>query len=87
MSKLKVTLVNDFHNTRVNIVLNISDKGYFSMSKYQDRKIFKELCGHDECTCGVVRGKCFETEPSNFIPFNYEYDDEIDGIYKYRRVT
>lgn len=87
MSKLKVTLVNYFHNTRVNIVLNISDKGYFSISKAQNRKINKALCHNKECTCGVVRGKCFETEPSNFVPFNYEYDDEVDGIYRYRRMT
>ena len=72
--KTKVTLVNEFHNTEVNVIIDINEKGLFKLSDSQNSKIHKELCGLSDCTCGGVRGKCYYTESGEF--FDYEALDQ-----------
>lgn len=49
-----VTLRNDFHNTEVDI--RVPHLPY-TLSKGQMARIWRVLCGQNDCTCGGVRGK------------------------------
>ncbi len=59
---MKITLVNTFHNTNMN--LTISDKRLkefgnnhvLEISRATYKKIFKTLCGSKECQCGGTYG-------------------------------
>jgi len=71
MARLKVTLVNNFHNTSCNVVININPKnGYFRFTESQSRKIENELCGNKNCLCGTARGNCFVEKTRE--SFNWE---------------
>jgi len=49
-----VTLRNDFHNTEVDIrVPNLP----YTLSNGQMTRIWRVLCGRNDCKCGGVRGK------------------------------
>lgn len=45
---MRITIKNHFHGTQSQINGNIGDK----LSKAQVNKLFKALCGMDDCYCG-----------------------------------
>lgn len=51
-----VTLSNDFHGTEVTLRLRARDDGRYSVTRSQARRAWRELCGHDGCTCGDTFG-------------------------------
>lgn len=74
MARLKVTLVNNFHNSRCNVILNINPKnGYFRFMESQSKRIENELCGNKNCLCGTIRGNCFVEKTGE--NFNWEVID------------
>jgi hypothetical protein len=48
----RITLTNDFHNTRV--FVTVPSSGILSHSQFL--RIKRKLCGRKECGCGVIRG-------------------------------
>lgn len=50
---MRITIKNHFHGTQSQINGNVGDK----LSKAQESKLFKALCGMTDCTCGgLMRG-------------------------------
>lgn len=49
---MKVTLMNDFHDTSVTV--QVSADGVLSAG--QTRRVYRQLCGIEGCLCGGVRG-------------------------------
>ena len=47
----KLTLKNDFHNTRATVIVK---DGYISAGSM--RRARKKLCGMHDCCCGDIRG-------------------------------
>ncbi len=53
------TIRNNFHDSYVRVLCEGHDSGEevtISPSRSQLRRIRRELCGHDGCTCGGWRG-------------------------------
>lgn len=76
----KVTLFNDFHNTSVNVMVPKNGKLSFSQTK----RVHRELCGQDECCCGVVFGDQIDRpsrKDGKYVHIRWEYDQkECDDI-------
>ncbi len=52
-SKAKITLVNTFHNTEVNLVVGSADwKNHIGISASQYYRAMRALCGATGCGCG-----------------------------------
>ena len=70
----KVTLVNDFHNTEINVVVT-ADTQYSAtwvLSARQCRRVREALCNDNNCACGneiAIRGRHenFRFDSSNSI--------------------
>jgi len=67
----RITLSNDFHNTECRVMMPLDFDGSQSeayqaieaaadsggeAAKARLRRVRKALCGHEGCTCGIVRG-------------------------------
>lgn len=77
MARLKITLVNNFHNTSCNAIINIDNKGYFRFTESQNRRIEKTLCGLSDCQCGTIRGTCFETDNNKSFKWDIVTQDGL----------
>jgi len=70
MSRLKVTLVNNFHNTQCNVIINYNEQTKtFRLTQSQDNRINNALCGMKDCDCGTIRGKCYITNTGENFRF------------------
>ena len=56
MKRQKVILTNDFHNTSVELMAEVSS-GRLWLSKWQIRKSWKALCGMTGCQCSGYLGE------------------------------
>lgn len=54
----KITLQNRFHQTTVTIKPDVfyvnENSAQFYLSKWQVKKIRRNLCGMDDCVCGTI---------------------------------
>lgn len=67
------TLSNDFHNSSCNVLVDrarvVNDGGdeiTLTLSPHQMRRVRSALCGHSDCTCGLLRGP--QIQESGYIP-------------------
>lgn len=52
-----ITLTNNFHDTEITLRLPELDFGQSQeISEHTYKRIHRELCGSDTCTCGGARG-------------------------------
>ena len=68
---MEITLYNDFHD--IEVTLRVKDGQCLSRSQY--RKVQRELCGHDDCTCGTVRG------PQDVVVDSTQERDPVTGFW------
>jgi len=58
---MTTTLSNDFHNStcevRAEVDVDSDGSQTLPLTKSQWRRVNRELCGMDDCDCGVVRGE------------------------------
>jgi len=52
MTTKKVTLINNFHSSEVNVLVPANGR----LTKSQTRRVARKLCPSDTCTCGTVHG-------------------------------
>ncbi len=56
----RITLRNDYHNTRVNVLVTprrrLDDSWEITLTPSQKRQVYRALCGIVNCTCGGIRG-------------------------------
>jgi len=67
-----VTLSNDFHNSSV--VVRVPHNGVLSPST--TKRVYRELCGISDCTCGGIRGSQ-ELIPDGWCVDTYSVQDRI----------
>jgi len=51
---MTITLRNDFHSRTVRVRI---PKYPHTLTPAQAARVRRELCGHRDCTCGVIRGR------------------------------
>jgi len=56
---MQAILQNTFHNREVAVA--IMGELPYTLTRAQAQKVRRVLCGHKDCTCGVVRGPAFDT--------------------------
>ena len=56
MSTKRITLSNEFHNTKIEMVAQLDGQGNVWLSKGQVVKARRALCGIEGCTCGDAAG-------------------------------
>jgi len=55
MKRVTLQFANDFHDTEISLRAIVVD-GVAMLTRRQHIKAHNELCGSDDCTCGMVRG-------------------------------
>lgn len=69
---MNATITNDFHSTSVTVV--VPADGILSVS--QTKRVYRELCGMSDCTCGGIRGSQ-DGVPDGFCVDTYSHQDRI----------
>lgn len=67
-----VTLSNDFHHSTVTV--RVPADGVLSIG--QSRRVYRELCGMSDCTCGGIRGHQ-DGIPEGFCVDAYTLQDRL----------
>lgn len=59
MARQRIELHNDYHATSVTVTANIHESTVLTatLSDYSVARLQRTLCGYDDCTCGVIRGR------------------------------
>jgi len=70
---MRIDLENDHHGTYTTINVKADEYGEYPLTKGQVKKIKKELCGIDGCTCGAVIDQDF---------FFHELEDKTGVLVK-----
>ena len=53
---MKITLSNEFHGTKINMVAKLANGGNAYLTKSQVARARRALCGINGCTCGDAAG-------------------------------
>jgi hypothetical protein len=80
---MKITMVNDFHNTAASMVIKPYKPETYSnwhlVTKRQAQRIAKQLCGVTGCTCSDQFGRRGGDISLNIV--DYRYDSYIVSIF------
>lgn len=75
------TFTNDFHNTECTVRAKLNERGEWTLSEGQVKKVYRTLCGIPGCTCGDEMGRRGD---ENTVIYHYDnYRGVIDGAVVY----